>query len=313
MRARSRRWMATADPRTRTMNAPRFNASPRAYLPRTHASAAPSIAPGSRGAFAGSATRRTRCCRQRYSVRRGRCHPRGPRRELPMPNRRKTDADEPAFRRLIDDVATADESARARAAIRAALQHEDGQGCALIGRLRGGAQPAGAAFVQALAFAGDRRAPRGRDDHRRDVATGRAPRELSLRRWRRSELRPSSGPFAPHCDRANRDSYDVSALLYLSTAGEHFSGGGEFAFNDDDRGSCRPREDRVPDSCSSELRDAPGAADGGWRGIYGERVVYQVYVELSDGRTTLHNIAFALLRQPPATAASAHGGRVKPH
>ena len=36
------------------------------------------------------------------------CHPRGPRRELPMPNRRKTDTDEPAFRRLIDDVATAD-------------------------------------------------------------------------------------------------------------------------------------------------------------------------------------------------------------
>ena len=56
----------------------------------------------------------------------------------------------------------------------------------------------------------------------------------------------SSGPFAPHCDRANRDSYDVSALLYLSTAGEHFSGGGEFAFNDDDRDRLvEPREGRV--------------------------------------------------------------------
>ena len=50
-----------------------------------------------------------------------------------MPNRRKTDADEPAFRRLIDDVATAD-SARARAAIRAALQHEDGRASAIAVR-----------------------------------------------------------------------------------------------------------------------------------------------------------------------------------
>ena len=45
------------------------------------------------------------------------CHPRGPRRELPMPNRRKSDVYEPAFRRLIDDVAAADECARARALV----------------------------------------------------------------------------------------------------------------------------------------------------------------------------------------------------
>ena len=176
------------------------------------------------------------------------CLPRGPRRELPMPNRRKTDADELAFRRLIDDVATAGECARARAAIRAALQHEDGPERLLSPyAFEEALGPLDAAFVQALAF-------RLETAVRREVATSTGatlrPAGLLVNYLSGvgdgSELRPSSGPFAPHCDRANRDSYDVSALLYLSTAGEHFSGGGEFAFNDDDRDRLvEPREGRV--------------------------------------------------------------------
>ena len=103
-----------------------------------------------------------------------------------MPNRRKTDTDEPAFRRLIDDVATADECARARAAIRAALQHEDGPERLLSPyAFEAALGPLDAAFVQALAFRLETAVRRGRDDHRRDVATGRAPHKLSLRRWRR--------------------------------------------------------------------------------------------------------------------------------
>ena len=72
--------------------------------------------------------------------------------------------------------------------------------------------------------------------------------------------------FHPHCDRANRDSYDVSALLYLSTAGEHFSGGGEFAFNDDDRDRLvEPREGRVLVFSSGFENLHQVRLDGGWR------------------------------------------------
>ena len=42
------------------------------------------------------------------------------------------------------------------------------------------------------------------------------------------------GTFAPHVDKANQPTYDVSALLYLTTAGIDFRGG-YFAFNDADR------------------------------------------------------------------------------
>eukprot|EP00747_Dinoflagellata_sp_TGD_P183651 gnl/TRDRNA2_/TRDRNA2_38675_c0_seq1.p1 gnl/TRDRNA2_/TRDRNA2_38675_c0~~gnl/TRDRNA2_/TRDRNA2_38675_c0_seq1.p1 ORF type:complete len:273 (-),score=36.35 gnl/TRDRNA2_/TRDRNA2_38675_c0_seq1:172-945(-) len=41
------------------------------------------------------------------------------------------------------------------------------------------------------------------------------------------------GYWAPHVDKANVSTYDVSAVLYLATAGEHFDGG-EFVFNDSD-------------------------------------------------------------------------------
>ena len=41
------------------------------------------------------------------------------------------------------------------------------------------------------------------------------------------------GYWAPHIDKANVPDYDVSAILYLSTMGEQFSGGA-FAFNDAD-------------------------------------------------------------------------------
>ena len=64
----------------------------------------------------------------------------------------KTDADEPAFRRLIDDVATVDECARAPR-IRAALQHEDGPERLLSPyAFEAALGPLDAAFVQALAF-----------------------------------------------------------------------------------------------------------------------------------------------------------------
>ena len=42
------------------------------------------------------------------------------------------------------------------------------------------------------------------------------------------------GTYAPHVDKANVPDYDISALLYLSTAGDDFTGG-LFAFNDPDR------------------------------------------------------------------------------
>ena len=44
---------------------------------------------------------------------------------------------------------------------------------------------------------------------------------------------PISGTFAPHVDRANVPEYEISTLLYLSTAGVDFEGGA-FAFNDPD-------------------------------------------------------------------------------
>jgi len=51
-----------------------------------------------------------------------------------------------------------------------------------------------------------------------------------------TRLRPSEEVSAlpywkPHVDKANVPSYDYSALLYLSTKGEHFEGG-DFAFLD---------------------------------------------------------------------------------
>lgn len=52
-----------------------------------------------------------------------------------------------------------------------------------------------------------------------------APRSFD---WRRD---PCEGTYAPHVDKANQPEYDLSALLYLTTQGVHFSGG-EFAFND---------------------------------------------------------------------------------
>lgn len=42
-----------------------------------------------------------------------------------------------------------------------------------------------------------------------------------------------SGTFAPHVDAANQPAYEISSLLYLSTAHEDFEGG-LFAFNDAD-------------------------------------------------------------------------------
>ena len=48
--------------------------------------------------------------------------------------------------------------------------------------------------------------------------------------WQRDALH---GTYAPHVDKANQPVYDVSALLYLTTAGLDFSGGA-FAFNDED-------------------------------------------------------------------------------
>ena len=48
--------------------------------------------------------------------------------------------------------------------------------------------------------------------------------------WQRDA---ASGTYAPHVDKANQPLYDISALLYLTTAGEDFSGG-FFAFNDVD-------------------------------------------------------------------------------
>lgn len=44
---------------------------------------------------------------------------------------------------------------------------------------------------------------------------------------------PVSGSYAPHVDRANVSEYEVSALLYLSSARTDFEGG-FFAFNDQD-------------------------------------------------------------------------------
>ncbi len=46
-------------------------------------------------------------------------------------------------------------------------------------------------------------------------------------------LEPHQPYFAAHVDKHNAPSYDVSAVLYLSTQGEHFEGG-YFAFHDDD-------------------------------------------------------------------------------
>ena len=54
-----------------------------------------------------------------------------------------------------------------------------------------------------------------------------APRSFD---WRRDA---AHGTYAPHVDKANQPEYDVSALLYLTTAGQDFSGG-LFAFNDID-------------------------------------------------------------------------------
>jgi predicted 2-oxoglutarate/Fe(II)-dependent dioxygenase YbiX len=42
-----------------------------------------------------------------------------------------------------------------------------------------------------------------------------------------------TGTYGPHVDKANQPQYDISALLYLGTAGEDFEGG-LFAFNDHD-------------------------------------------------------------------------------
>ena len=42
-----------------------------------------------------------------------------------------------------------------------------------------------------------------------------------------------TGTYAPHVDRANQSSYDISSLLYLTTARTDFDGG-LFAFNDPD-------------------------------------------------------------------------------
>lgn len=61
---------------------------------------------------------------------------------------------------------------------------------------------------------------------------------------------PLSGTYAPHVDRANRPEYEVSALLYLSTAGVDFTGG-HFAFNDADRDRLvAPRAGRLLAFCS---------------------------------------------------------------
>ena len=54
--------------------------------------------------------------------------------------------------------------------------------------------------------------------------------ELRSFDWRRDA---ADGTFAPHVDKANQSEYDISALLYLSTSGEDFTGG-LFAFNDAD-------------------------------------------------------------------------------
>lgn len=42
-----------------------------------------------------------------------------------------------------------------------------------------------------------------------------------------------TGTYAPHVDKANQSAYDISSLLYLSSAGTDFDGG-LFAFNDPD-------------------------------------------------------------------------------
>lgn len=56
--------------------------------------------------------------------------------------------------------------------------------------------------------------------------------------------------FAPHVDKANRDEYDVTALLYLTTHGEDHEGG-LFAFNDAERDhTVVPQAGRLLTFCS---------------------------------------------------------------
>lgn len=74
---------------------------------------------------------------------------------------------------------------------------------------------------------------------------------------------PLQGTYAPHVDKANRSSYDVSALLYLSTAGVDFHGG-SFAFHDSDRDRLvQPKAGRMLTFCS------------GWHSLHSVRPVTQ--------------------------------------
>ena len=66
------------------------------------------------------------------------------------------------------------------------------------------------------------------------------------------------GYWAPHIDKANVPGYDVSAILYLSTMGEQFSGGA-FAFNDADA-------DRIVEPKMGRLLLFDSGVDWAWGG-----------------------------------------------
>lgn len=68
----------------------------------------------------------------------------------------------------------------------------------------------------------------GKDENCFDVH-----QSFDVHQWLEAHEDWLEGTYAPHVDQANQPHYSVSALLYLTTAGEDFEGG-LFAFNDSD-------------------------------------------------------------------------------
>ena len=153
-------------------------------------------------------------------------------------------------RHLVDDVASPDECCRAAEAARGAMRRAsdtDGD----CGRLFPPAAPEAAPLLGERGFelfaelsarvTARVRARYGADAEpvnelvswiagRGGGGGGGEERSLKSINWLQDSV---VGTYGPHIDKANQPHYDISALLYLGTAGVDFEGG-LFAFNDPD-------------------------------------------------------------------------------
>ena len=139
------------------------------------------------------------------------------------------------FRDLRDDFANQDECQKARGALWRAVQHEQGTERHLPIDVPAAEHLAGTSGYAFLHMLADRVT-----EHVRSSYAPKAERVGALANWiighddATSELSvPLDGTYAPHVDKANVAEYDISALLYLSTAGVEHKGG-LFAFHDSD-------------------------------------------------------------------------------